>query len=283
MRTLSLIAILSVIMTGCATLSTPTPAERLQLADDIAQKAGMSRGSLTANGFALMTYQRIGRPGAPLNLYIEGDGYAWKSRREMSDDPTPTDPLALRLAALDPAPNVAYVARPCQFIAKTERRRCTSLHWSTHRFSENVVAAMDQVITDIALRAGASGVNLIGYSGGGAVAALVAARRRDVISLRTVAGNLDHKAFTDYHNVTPLSGSLNAADYAHQLGEIPQRHFVGRGDKIVPANRGGKYIKNARFSDCIVFSEVKNASHITGWAENWPILLRELVVCASDR
>lgn len=282
MRTLSLIAILSVIATGCATLSTPTPAERLQFADDIAQKAGMSRGSRTANGFALVTYRRTGHPGAPLNIYIEGDGYAWKSRREMSDDPTPTDPLALRLAALDPAPNVVYVARPCQFIAKTERRRCTSLHWSTHRFSEDVIAAMDQVITDIKVRTDASGVNLIGYSGGGAVAALVAARRNDVKSLRTVAGNLDHKAFTDYHNVTPLSGSLNAADVAPFLAHVPQRHFVGGGDKTVPANRDGKYIKNARFSDCIVFSEIKNATHIAGWAEIWPLLLRESVVCEVD-
>jgi hypothetical protein len=44
------------------------------------------------------------------------------------------------------------------------------------------------------------------------VASLVAARRHDVVRLVTVAGNLDHLAWTTLHGVSPLTGSLNPAD-----------------------------------------------------------------------
>ena len=50
-----------------------------------------------------------------VHVYIEGDGYAWATTTDPSDDPTPINPLALRLAAVDDAPNVLYLARPCQF------------------------------------------------------------------------------------------------------------------------------------------------------------------------
>jgi hypothetical protein len=45
--------------------------------------------------------------------YQSGDGLAWLSSDVPSSDPTPLDPLALRLALAKPARNAAYLARPC--------------------------------------------------------------------------------------------------------------------------------------------------------------------------
>ena len=42
------------------------------------------------------------------------------------------------------------------------------------------------------------GIHLIGYSGGGAIAVLTASRREDVLSVRTIAANLDHSAHELY-------------------------------------------------------------------------------------
>lgn len=61
-------------------------------------------------------------------------------------------------------------------------------------------------------RFGATRLTLVGYSGGAAVAALLATRRNDVARLVTVDGNLDHRAWTAHHRVTPLTGSLNPAE-----------------------------------------------------------------------
>jgi len=39
---------------------------------------------------------------------------AWLAVPRPSQDPTPVDPLALRLALVQPTGNAAYLARPCQ-------------------------------------------------------------------------------------------------------------------------------------------------------------------------
>ena len=101
-------------LSGCA--MTPDPTQRRQSADDLAGAGGLSKTKVAATGFVLVAYQRFNVPGAPLTVYIEGDGYAWKTRRSLSNDPTPTDPIALRLALQDPAANLVYLARPCQYV-----------------------------------------------------------------------------------------------------------------------------------------------------------------------
>ncbi len=262
---------------GCVTI--PTPAERYAIADRLARSADMAKIDILANGFALVAYERMGSPGVPLNIYIEGDGFAWTSRRRQSDDPTPTDPVALRLAIQDPSANVVYLARPCQYIPKAERNRCQEHHWSTNRFSEPMIAAMDQAIDDLVARAATTGVNLIGYSGGGAVAALVAARRQDVQTLRTVAGNLDLTAFTAYHNTTPLAGSLNPSDFASELASLPQRHFIVEDDRIVPRKIVRKYLSRMPNQNCVGVTSVENATHQSGWIERWLTLMAQPVVC----
>lgn len=267
-------------VSGCVT--TPSPIDRSALADRLARSAGMTKAMVGTNGFVLATYQRIDAPGQPLSIYIEGDGFAWKSRRQLSDDPTPIDPIALRLAVQDPAANVAYLARPCQYLHVQERRRCTQDHWSKQRFSEDVIGAFDQAISQFVNRTRASGVNLIGYSGGGAVAALVAARRYDVVSLRTVAGNLDHGAFTTHHGVTPLTGSLNPAAYGRALARVPQRHFIGTADKTIPPTIFTAFTHHLPSQRCVHLTSVPDASHAQGWVEEWRHLLTLSTACVAN-
>lgn len=270
----------TLVISGCVT--TPAPAERSELAVRLAYSAGMTKVMLNASGFTLVAYERIDAPGKPLHVYIEGDGLAWKSRRRLSDNPTPTDPLALRLAVQDPAENVAYLARPCQYLETHERRRCTRDHWSMQRFSEDVIAASNQAISQLRERSGSSGLHLIGYSGGGAMAALVAARRGDVLSLRTVAGNLDHASFTTLHGVTPLTGSLNPAAYGRELENIPQRHFIGTEDAIMPGSVAGAYMRRLPTQRCVSLTSVPGASHTQGWVDGWRQWLALPVAC-KDR
>ncbi|MBD3796273.1 MAG: hypothetical protein IE887_00755 [Campylobacterales bacterium] len=50
------------------------------------------------------------------HVYIEGDGIVYKTRYLISEDPTPIDPLGLKLMLSDPSDCKAYIARPCQYI-----------------------------------------------------------------------------------------------------------------------------------------------------------------------
>lgn len=275
-RTLCLL-LAGMLLSACVTTSPPDA--RRQLADQLARSTGLNKTTMAAEGFMLLGYQRTGAPGQPLTVYIEGDGYAWKTRYQLSEDPTPTDPMALRLALQDPAANLAYLARPCQYVTSDALGRCTPDYWSGKRYAEEVIVATDAALTQLRAQAQANGLHLVGYSGGAAVAALVAARRHDVLSLRTVAGNLDHAELTARHGVTALQGSLNAIDQAARLSTLPQRHFVGGQDRIVPPDIARGFLARLDSRRCATVEVVALATHDTGWIENWPHLLAQEVAC----
>ncbi|HET8807234.1 MAG TPA: hypothetical protein VFM76_02535, partial [Methylophaga sp.] len=114
---------------------------------------------------AFMPERRIKHP--LLTVFIEGDGLAWISRAQPSSNPTPLDPVSLKLAlAYKHDHAVAYLGCPCQFTQYDAR--CTQKYWTSHRFSEEVIASTSEAISVIKNLMGASDVQLYGYSGGGA-------------------------------------------------------------------------------------------------------------------
>jgi dienelactone hydrolase len=232
----------------------------------------------------LTAYEKIQSPGQPLHVYIEGDGYAWVTRNRISGDPTPRRPVALELASKDLAPNVVYVARPCQYTPMEMNYDCEEAYWTDKRFSEKAVNSMDQAVEWFKKKAQSPSIDLIGYSGGGAVATLIAARRQDVKSLRTVAGNLDPKGLNEYYHVSPLAaGSLDPMEAAGKVAGIPQYHFIGTNDKVVPAMISGNFSKKSAPSTCVHIMTVNGADHVNGWTENWPQLLELPLNCSNPK
>lgn len=259
-----------------------SPRERDAQADRIAQPAGLVRQSVVTPRFTLTSYHRLTAPGEPVSVYVEGDGLAWISRRRLSSDPTPLNPVALRLATRDPAPNVVYLARPCQFVPET-RQVCDSDYWSTRRFAPEVIAAMGKALDQLLGEPSGKRLRLVGYSGGAAVAALLAATRTDVIDLRTIAGNLDTATFTRVHGVTPLAGSLNPADHAVRLAHIPQLHLLGDDDAVItPAVMAG-YLQRLRRIDhrlrCVRVITLAKTSHGGPWGAVWQRYLSRRSSC----
>jgi dienelactone hydrolase len=259
------------LMSGCAT-------NRVAHADALAQTAQLTHEVLRTPSFALTTYVRMTNPDKPLQVYIEGDGLAWVSRYQPSPDPTPVQALGLQLAATDSGPNVAYLARPCQFTPMSDNPACQSAYWTNKRFAPEVVTAMQQAITQLSHRLHQQPIHLIGYSGGGAIAVLVAANRSDIASLRTVAGNLDHVRVNSLHAVSQMPESLNAIDVASQVANIPQIHFSGAKDSIIPPDIASKFVA-AVASTCASTHVIEQASHEQGWVSRWPELLAIATVC----
>lgn len=83
---------------------------------------------LQAGIFRLQTYAPQKRS-AELTIYLEGDGFAWFNPRQPPPDPTPLDPMALRLAQAQPSGNAAYLGRPCQ-----------QRYWPHQRFGEDATS-----------------------------------------------------------------------------------------------------------------------------------------------
>ena len=197
----------------------------------------------------------------------------------ISDDPTPLDPITLRLAALDPSPNVVYLARPCQYSTDPA---CTYTYWSGRRFSEPVINSMNEAVSDYVRRAGSKEIHLVGYSGGGAVAVLLADRRTDVASIRTVAGDLDPQGLNRYHGVTPLTDSLDPMEAAFRVSRLPQRHFIGSRDKRVPYFVVENFILASESKNCIQVTKVPGLEHAVGWDGVWPELVNLPVECKDE-
>ena len=220
--------------------------------------------------FVLATY---GRPptgtARRLAVYIEGDGFAWVNRYRASSDPTPKDPISLKLALADPGAAVVYVARPCQYTRAEQRKGCHPRYWTTRRLSEEVIGALGRAIDRLKEHHGARRLHLIGYSGGGAAAALLAARRSDVELLVTVAANLDTGMWTEHHDVTPLTGSLNPVNYAAALRAVPQVHLAGEDDDEVPAKIAKSFADALGHAADAELRVVPDFDHRCCWSDGW--------------
>ena len=249
-------------------------ADRHELAGNIANSGGLYEDGVKAGLFKLKIFRK-GLESRPdrLVVYIESDGFAWRRKGILSSDPTPKNPVALKLAARDPRPAVLYIARPCQYLDLQDLKDCPSKYWSSHRYADEVISSINDAIDRSMKHAGASTVDLVGYSGGGDIAALVAARRFDVTSLVTVAANLDIDAWTRLHDVSPLTGSLNAADVAEHIQNIPQYHFVGTSDKIVPMPVTESYLKRITDRSHVMIERITGFDHKCCWVDTWPELL----------
>lgn len=230
-------------LTGCTTIKTPT---------DFVYKEVKTRD------FTLASWQKTTNPAAPYKIYIEGDGYAFNVRGKATQDPTPKGTLVRELAFGDKNPNVIYLARPCQYVKSPI---CSKRHWTTARFAPEVVNAEYEAIKNIA---GHNSVILIGFSGGAQIAGLVATAKPglNVKKIITVAGNLDHLAWTQYHNLPPLNESMNLESYSKQFAQLPQIHYVSSNDKVMPPILFREFVDS---DDLIV--EVDGASHNEGWGK----------------
>lgn len=260
-------------LTACANLS---PQTRWKYAEELVHAANWHKIILEAEPFSLSAYvpNQVAHADT-LTIYIEGDGLAWLSRSSPSPDPTPIDPLALRLA-MRHAPGVAvYLARPCQYAAPDAARECSARYWTSHRFAPEVIAATDHAISQLKQRYRAHSLVLVGYSGGGAVATLVAARRQDVAHLITVAGNLDTNAWASLHHITPLTGSLNPADAWQTLQTIPQTHFIGAADSNITQAVFESYAAHFPPEHRPHAVSVAGFDHHCCWIERWPDLLAQ--------
>jgi dienelactone hydrolase len=159
-------------------------------------------------------------------------------------------------------------------VIDVEARGCNEKYWSSHRFAPEVVVAINHAIDKLKQRFKAKKLALVGYSGGGAIAALVAARRSDVVRLITVAGNLDHVFWTRQRNLTSLHGSLNSADDWQALLNIPQLHFIGGRDLVISRDVTESYLDRYPADRRPQIKVIEEFDHLCCWVKRWSELLQ---------
>ncbi len=189
-----------------------------------------------AQDFYLFRATPKSRPtGDVINIVLEGDGKAWQTRFRPSSDPTPQTPVGFKIAKSLKGFSV-YIARPCQYVEGDQRKNCHPVMWTNARFAPEVVTSMNVAINQVKQEYAINRIRLFGFSGGGTLAALIAANRDDVVELITMAAPLDTDEWTSFHDLSPLRNSLNPVHQIDVWGRLPQWHFAGEADDVVPAS-----------------------------------------------
>jgi pimeloyl-ACP methyl ester carboxylesterase len=263
-----LAVLLCLAVAACTSLS-----DRQALAPRLTHEAGWSFETLTGGPFAMAAAIAPLKASPTLVVYLEGDGLAYVDPSRPAHDPTPRDPIALRLALAHPdrSVNVAWLGRPCQYGTSP---RCQAAYWTDRRYAPEIVDSVSAAIDQLKARSHAANLTLVGYSGGGAIAALLAARRGDVARLVTVVADLDLAYWTARQKLTPLAGSLDPADFAPALAAVPQVHFTGGKDQVVGTEVARAYLAQLPASAPARLIEVPGFTHACCWVRDWPRLFR---------
>jgi hypothetical protein len=254
---------MSLALAGCASES--------QRIDHAASAAGLSRTIVNGTSYRHVVYSNaparagvIPDSASRLFVFLDGDGRPWSDDgRQPRADPTTRNALALKLLMQTPAAGI-YISRPCY--QQILDAGCSTASWTSARYANDIVASIASVVREVSTRGSFAEVVLIGYSGGGALAPLVAERLENVAAVITIAANLDTDAWTTYHHYLPLADSLNPAtsDRAHPWREI---HLNGELDTVVPESTTAAYFSRYTAATRWPYAQF---DHVCCWAEQWP-------------
>ena len=175
---------------------------------------------------------------------------------------------------LDSAPAV-YIARPCYlmkgFAEEIEDPECSAYWWTFGRYSEKVVNSMAKIIEQES--ESYNNIVLIGHSGGGTLAALLAEQNEKTVALVTAAANLNVAEWVTYHQFTPLYGSLDPTRGVVLPNNIVQLHYIGDSDNEIKVGWQNDYLSRHPNASLTILPEV---THQGGWYIHWPNILNEL-------
>ena len=223
---ISILCALLPVLAGCASST------RFNLA---AERHNLVREDIVRGDLPVVVYRDQNIPhSSSIHFYFDGDGQPWVGGKRIAEDPTTRSKLILDLMAADPAANI-LIGRPCYYMkAHSRPASCNTSLWTSHRYSKRIVAVMREVIIEQIQKYRPQEIVLIGYSGGGTIAALIASELEDADVLITIAANLNVDLWSELHGYTPLARSLNEHNFPSLPKQLRQIHFVGSEDSNVP-------------------------------------------------
>ncbi len=274
MKHLLFLLLICFLLSACVSSYYP---DKKQIAEDLAVKSGFLQVNFDTPLFQIYAWLKKSKIlNDTLVIYIEGDGQAWKTRFQVSKNPTPKKPISLYLAIQDPSENIVYLARPCQFIELKNNINCQQKYWTSHRYSKEIINTYHAVLNQIKKIYNIKEIELVAYSGGGVIASLLAGQRKDITRLTTIASNLDHLAWTQYHKISPLKGSLSLYSEPLDFSTIEQQHFFGGKDSVVPYHINERLFKQQFKNDLFFYTIYNEFNHVCCWVEQWQTIKKQI-------
>jgi hypothetical protein len=202
--------------------------------------------------------------GSHLRIYVEGDGTPWIREDRVAIDPTPTNPVLLSLMH-DTGDPAVYLGRPCYFGTATAKG-CDARWWTFDRYGRTVVESMCAAANEISRQAGADTVALVGFSGGGAIVIGMRQCTDRLVSVSTIAGNLDPDAWAGYHDYAPLRDDAISGEAGATPDSVNEVHWQCRDDENIPPMITDRYFASHPQATRHI---VDSCTHATGWQAYW--------------
>lgn len=240
-----------------------------------ATQAGFKTELVEGRGFTHSVFTRVRADAAPIWVFVEGDGSPWThAGTQIAPNPTARSPLALELALQ--TPNAIYLGRPC-YLRGHDDARCNSQFWTGARYSDAVVRSMNAALQATLKNHPNNKVVLVGYSGGGTLAVLMA-QTLPRVAVVTIAGNLDTAEWARQHGFTALAGR-NPADEAPLPAEIEQFYSIGGQDENVTESMAARYLSRVRSERIWRYEKF---GHVCCWEEAWQEILSKVSTRLED-
>jgi len=260
---LSLLLLTIVLLVNCATGLHTTPS--------LIEKNALAQTVIPGHPFDHKIFHNSARANNnTLHLYIAGDGIPWIEGKHIAANPTPSKSLALNLMAVD-THNAVLIGRPCYFEMENARN-CQPDLWTFARFSQDVVSSMLKATNEWLKIHPHSNIIVIGYSGGGTLAMLLAPHIPHVTAVVTIAGNLNIEHWTKEHDYLPLNQSIDPISSKPPPAHIKQVHIIGGKDKNVTAEITLSYV-HKHGGNIWRYPEF---NHNCCWLDEWPRILQRL-------
>jgi dienelactone hydrolase len=252
-------------LTGCAARRAFDPYHDLD--------PGYRVATVQGSRFAHAVVVPVGQTSAPtLWVFLEGDGEPWvNGGRRIARDPSPKNALAFDLFKASALPR-AYLGRPCYF-SHAHDAGCDPSMWTSARYGKAAVASATAAIETLIQENSARHVILVGYSGGGTIAYLVAPHIPAVSAVVTIAANLDIGAWTRAHGFLPLSDSDNPAAVPALDRRITQIAIVGGRDVNVPQSSLRVFLDRQQPQEVWIYDD---QDHACCWGRDWPSILNRI-------
>jgi pimeloyl-ACP methyl ester carboxylesterase len=262
MRKIYLVLIV-LFLTGCA-----TPAQRFAAA---ATDYGFIGSNIAGQLFQHRFYSNRLAEQMPkeqaLHVYIDGDGTPWEHESWPAEDPTSRNPLILNMMVQDKTASI-LLGRPCYHGLNTIAA-CEESFWTSRRYAQEVVDSMAVALNRWLEKHPFKKVVLIGYSGGGSLAVLMAEKIPQVSTVVTFSANLDVDEWSKAHGYPTLNESLNPIAQKILPKRIKQLHLAGADDDVVPAYIVKSYADQQN-ADFRVYPEF---DHQCCWEKAWQNIL----------
>jgi dienelactone hydrolase len=259
------LAMISLQLTGCAARRAFDPYHGLD--------PGYRVTTVQGTQFAHAVVVPAAQTSAPtLWVFLEGDGEPWvDGGRRIARDPSPKIPLAFDLFKASPVPR-AYLGRPCYF-SHAHDAGCDPSMWTSARYGKAAVASVAAALETLILENSTRRVILVGYSGGGTIAYLVAPHIPAVSAVVSIAANLDIDAWTRAHGFLPLSDSDNPATVPALDRRIVQIAIVGGRDLNIPPSSLRAFQDRQQPQEVWIYDD---HDHACCWRRDWPSILSRI-------